>query len=60
MFGRWGWYLIVDALADGGRFTLPGYSPQDSAQRSNFFEAMIWYAKEKDQAEQQAALASQT
>jgi hypothetical protein len=59
LFERWGWYLIVDAIAEGGRFVAGGLSPIDSANVANFYEAMMWYAKEKNVSEQQAILAKQ-
>lgn len=56
MFGRWGWYLILDSLADSGRFDRNGFTPLESAMISNYTEAMIWYAKEKNVADQQTVL----
>ena len=49
----------MDALADGGRFTVPSMSPWHSALNANFYEAMLWYAKEKQTADNQALLAQQ-
>ena len=56
MSDRWGWYLVVDAIAEGGRFQHPGLTPLHSAQSAAFYEAMLWYAKQKDCNEQQARL----
>lgn len=51
--------LVVDAIAEGGRFNLPNHSPMDSANMSGFYEAMLWYAKEKNVSDQQANLQKQ-
>lgn len=43
----WSWYSIVDEVASGGRFKLDGRTPMESAMLAYFYEAMIWYAKER-------------
>lgn len=47
----------MDAIADSDRFTLPHFSPHYSAQVSNFYEAMLWYAKERDRANMEMRVA---
>jgi hypothetical protein len=43
----WGWYIVLDTIAEGDRFGKPGMSKMDGALASNFYEAMIWVGKQR-------------
>ena len=43
----WGWYIVLDTIAEGDRFGKPEYSKMEGALTSNFYEAMIWVGKQR-------------
>lgn len=43
----WGWYTVLDAIAEGNRFGDPALSKMHGALTSNFYEAMIWVANQR-------------
>jgi hypothetical protein len=43
----WGWYIVLDTIAEGDRFGSSGMSKMEGALRSNFYEAMIWVGKQR-------------
>lgn len=46
-WGVWGWYIVLDTIAEGDRFGGSGMSKMEGALRSNFYEAMIWVGKQR-------------
>lgn len=46
-WGVWGWYIVLDNIAEGDRFRKPEYSKMEGALTSNFYEAMIWVGKQR-------------
>jgi hypothetical protein len=50
MESRWelfGWYNLLTEISKSGVFTKQGYSPFESAMVGNFWEMMIFMAREK-------------
>lgn len=43
----WGWYIVLDNIAEGDRFGRPDLSKMEGALSSNFYEAMIWIGKQR-------------
>ena len=43
----WGWYQVLDTIAEGDRFRSSNQSKMEGAMTSNFYEAMIWLGKER-------------
>jgi hypothetical protein len=43
----WGWYIVLDSIAEGDRFGKPNLSKMEGALASNFYEAMIWVGKQR-------------
>lgn len=43
----WGWYIVLDAIAEGHRFGKPELTKMEGALASNFYEAMIWVGKQR-------------
>jgi hypothetical protein len=46
-WGVWGWYIVLDTIAEGDRFGRAGMSKMEGALSSNFYEAMIWVGKQR-------------
>jgi hypothetical protein len=43
----WGWYIVLDSIAEGDRFGRPDLTKMEGALLSNFYEAMIWVGKQR-------------